>query len=658
MCGITGKLHFAPTRHVGEDLIRRMNAVLRHRGPDDEGVWIEGHVGLGHTRLAIIDVSPSGHQPMSNENGTIWLTFNGEIYNHRDLRAILQQQGHRYRSTSDTETILHLYEEYGADCVQHLRGMFAFALWDSDRQLLLLARDRFGQKPLFYAETAGGLTFASETKAILQDPAVSREVDEVALHHYLTYGYVPGPWSAFRAIRKLPPASTLTWVGGRIDIERYWTLHYVPKLSIREEEAAERLLSMLRETTQMQMMSDVPLGAFLSGGVDSSAVVAMMAEYSDEPVNTFSIGFEDPSFDELRYARQVAERYATNHHEFIVTPDALSVLPQLVWAYGEPYADSSALASFYVARETRRHVTVALNGDGGDEAFAGYDRYLATQLAGRYQQVPRWLREGIVAQLARHLPESTHSRDLFRRFKRFVRAIETTPERRYARWTSLLDNPDKEQLYTPEFRARVAQVDSLNLLEGAYDAADSEDFVERTQFVDIQTYLPDDLLVKMDIATMMHSLEARSPFLDHALAEFAAGLPAEYKLRGRTSKYILRRAMRSHLPESILRRGKQGFGVPVGRWFRGELRSVAYDLLLEPRTLSRGILDGEAVRRLLTEHWSGGADHGQRIWALLFLEIWFRTYLDRPRAALTGPLADIAQTARFRPAGCQRCDIR
>jgi asparagine synthase (glutamine-hydrolysing) len=641
LCGISGKLHFAPARPVDEALIRRMNGTLRHRGPDDEGVWIDGPIGLGHCRLSIIDLSPSGHQPMPNEDGTVWIVYNGEIYNHLDLRADLERRGHRYHSTSDTETILHLYEEHGRDCVQHLRGMFAFALWDGRNRRLLLARDRFGQKPLFYAETAEGLAFASEIGSLLQDPAVSREVDEVALHHYLTYGYIPAPQTAFRCVRKLPPANTLVWENGHISIERYWALRYTPKLAINEEEAAERLLELLREATRLRLMSEVPLGAFLSGGIDSSAVVALMAEATAEPVKTFSIGFDDQTFSEVHYARQVAERYATDHHEYTVTPDALAVLPELVWAYGEPYADSSALPTYYVARETRRHVTVALNGDGGDEAFAGYERYLAARLAARYERAPRWLRERIIAPLARRLPESTRRRDYVRHFKRFVLAMGDSPQRRYARWIILLDNPDKERLYAPDFRAHMAEVDSLNLLEQAFAAADSPDFVERAQFADVHTYLPDDLLVKVDVATMVHALESRSPFLDHELAEFAARLPANYKLRGRTSKHILKRALHSHLPPSILHRDKQGFALPIGRWFRHELRQAAYDVLLDPRTLRRGMLDGGAVRALLDEHISGQANHGYRIWELLFLELWFRTTIDRPRTELTGPAEGI-----------------
>jgi asparagine synthase (glutamine-hydrolysing) len=629
---------------VDPALLRRMNAAQRHRGPDDAGLWTSGSAGLAHTRLAIVDRSPAGHQPMSNENGAIWIACNGEIYNHQELRAGLERRGHHFRGHSDVEVILHLYQEHGRECAEHLRGMFAFALWDGRQRRLLLARDRFGQKPLLYAEVPGGLTFASEIQALLQDPAVACELDPLAVHHYLTYGYVPAPQTAFRAVRKLPPASTLLWENGRLSVERYWTLRYTPKLALGEEEAAAQLLDLLRRAVRRRLMGEAPLGVLLSGGIDSSAVLALLAEATGTSVRTFSLGFDDPSFDELAYARQVATHYATDHHEFVVTADALALLPELVWAYGEPFADSSALPTYYLARETSRHVTVALTGDGGDEALVGYDRYRAALLAASYERLPGWLREGVVAPLircSRRLPESTRRTDPLRRLKRFALALDAAPERRYARWITLLNNEAKQRLYTPEFRAQMVGVDSLALLDRAFAAADSPDPVERCQFADVQTYLPDDLLVKMDLAAMCHSLENRAPFLDHELAEFAARLPVEYKLRGRTSKYLLKRALRGYLPASILRRAKQGFGLPVGGWFRRELRPVAYDLLLDPRTLRRGILDGAAVQALLDEHLAGRANHGYRLWELLCLELWFRTYLDRPRAALTGPAEGI-----------------
>ena len=641
MCGITGKLHFDPNQPVDPAFIQRMNRVITHRGPDDEGVWTAGPVGLGQRRLAIIDLSPTGHQPMNNEDGTVWITFNGEIYNHPQLRPELERRGHTYRGGSDTETILHLYEEYGRDCVKHLRGMFAFALWDQKRHCLLLARDRFGKKPLVYAETQTGLLFASELKALLQDETVSTTVNERALHTYLTYGFVPAPATAFTQIHKLPPAHTLLWENGRCSLERYWTLPYAPKLAISETEAAEQTLALLREATRIRLMSDVPLGAFLSGGIDSSAVVALMAEAMSEPVKTFSIGFEDESFDETPFARQVAQQYGTEHHEFIVKPDALAVLPDLVWAYGEPFADSSALPTYYVAKMTRQHVTVALNGDGGDEAFAGYERYLAEQLGSRYTQLPAWLRTGIIAPLTRRLPEPGGRKNPVRRFKNFILAQESPADRRYVRWLMLMDNATKQRLYTPDFAQRMAGIDAVQWMVDAQQACDSTDPLDRLLFADNTTYLPDDLLVKVDIAAMQHSLEPRSPFLDHELAEFAARLPAHYKLRGRTNKYILKKALEKHLPANILYRDKRGFAVPIDRWFRAEMRQVAYAVLLDQRTLNRGLFDGQAVRTLLDEHSSGRMNHRHRIWELLMLELWYRSYVDRPRSTLTGPAEGI-----------------
>ena len=641
MCGICGKLHFDRTRPIDPALIKRMNDTLIHRGPDAEGIWTKGPIGLGQRRLAIVDLSPTGRQPMSNEDGTVWITFNGEIYNHPQLRPELDARGHRYRGTSDTETILHLYEEYGRDCVKHLRGMFAFALWDERTQMLLLARDRFGKKPLLYAETAEGLVFASELKALLQDESVHRDLDETALHHYLSFGFIPAPQSAFRQIRKVPPAHTLTWQAGNITIERYWSLPFTPKYEISEAEAAEQTLALLREAVRIRLMSDVPLGAFLSGGIDSSAVVALMAEAMSEPVKTFSIGFDDQSFDETPFARQVAQTFATDHHEFRVNPDAVGVLPELVWGYGEPFADSSALPSYYVAKMTRQHVTVALNGDGGDELFAGYERYVAESLSSRYAALPGWLRTGVLAPLAAMLPEPAGRKNPVRRFKNFVLAQNAPPEQRYLRWLTLIDNSAKQRLYTPAFAERMGTIDSLRRLQLPLHGQLAADQLDRMLQTDLATYLPDDLLVKVDITTMLHSLEGRSPFLDHHLAEFAARLPVTFKLRGRTGKYILRRALAAILPPAILNRDKRGFAVPIDRWFRQELRTVIYDVLLDPRTLARGLFRPEALQTLLDEHASGRVNHRYRLWTLLMLELWFRTYLDRARPSLTGPAEGI-----------------
>jgi asparagine synthase (glutamine-hydrolysing) len=641
MCGIAGKLFYDARRIVDGSTIRRMNGVLVHRGPDDEGVWTGGRIGLGHRRLSIIDLTETGHQPMCNERGTVWIAFNGEIYNHLDLRRDLEAKGHLYRGHSDTETIIHLYEEKGPRCVESLRGMFAFALWDDENQTLVLARDRFGKKPLVYAETPQGLVFASELKAILQDESVPAEIDDGALDSYMTWGYIPSPQTIFRGIRKLPPASVLTWQAGRTTIARYWSLAYTPKLEIDEDSAAEGVLELLREATRLRLMSEVPLGAFLSGGVDSSAIVALMAEATSGPVKTFSIGFEDQSFDETPYARLVAKLYGTDHHEMVVTPKVLDVLPEIVWAYGEPYADSSALPSYYVAKTTRQEVTVALNGDGGDEAFAGYERYVAHELSALYGRIPRPIRERVIPALAVRLPETTGQRDVFRRFKRFVLAQNASPARRCASWLTFADDGIKRILYSEEFASRVSGWDPVRGFEQLYTRAELGTPLDRALSCDVEMYLPDDLLVKIDIATMIHSLEARSPFLDHRLAEFVARLPARYKLRGRSRKHILKRALRKHLPRKILERGKFGFGAPVGRWFRSEMRGFARETLTDPRTLSRGIFSHEGVERLLETHASGKVNHGYRIWQLIMLEMWFRTYVDRPREALLAPAEGI-----------------
>ncbi|MEW5766968.1 MAG: asparagine synthase (glutamine-hydrolyzing) [bacterium] len=647
MCGICGKLNF-DGQPVDESLIRKMCAALEYRGPDDEGIYLnaeggiqkaefrlppsEFRIGLGHRRLSIIDLG-AGHQPMANEDGSVWIVYNGEVYNFQSLREDLEKKGHRFRTQSDTEVIIHLYEDYGPDCVKYLRGMFAFAIWDNRRQRLLLARDRLGKKPLIYALTTSSLIFGSEIKTVLQDPYIKREVDLEALHHYLTYGYVPAPLTMFKGIKKLPPASILFWEKGRFKVERYWNLNYLPKLQLREEECVERLLGLLKEATKLRLISDVPLGAFLSGGIDSSAIVGMMAGLSDKPVKTFSIGFEEASFNELKFARLVSERFGTDHYEFMVKPEALEILPKLIWHYNEPYADSSAIPTYYVSRMTRQHVTVALTGDGGDEAFAGYERYLANRIAQTYEKIPSFIREKVIFSLISQLPESTSRKSFSQRIKRFTAAISEPPQRRYIRWVSIFNNQQKQELYSPEMKEKTAHLDSVNLLLDVYRQANTDNFLDATMFVDVMTYLPDDLLVKVDIASMANSLEARSPFLDHKLVEFAASLPPNLKLKGKTTKYILKNSLKKYLPRNILCRDKMGFGVPIGRWFRQELKDYAYEVLLDDRAKNRGYFDSNSVRRILDEHTSGRIDHRHRIWSLLNLELWHRMFIDHKEAA-------------------------
>jgi asparagine synthase (glutamine-hydrolysing) len=627
MCGISGKLYFDPKRPVEYRALERMNAVLAHRGPDDAGVYCAGPVGLAHRRLSIIDLSPAGHQPMSNEDGTIWITFNGEIYNFPDLREDLIRRGHRFRSKTDAETVVHLYEEDGPACVRALRGMFAFAIWDARTRTMLLARDRVGKKPLYYQMDDRGLRFASEIKAILMDPEVEVTPDAEAIHHYLSFGYVPHPGTAYRGIRALPPAHVATVRDGQLTIERYWRLRYGVKHPGTEADLARELLRRLEEAVKIRMISDVPLGAFLSGGIDSSAVVAMMSRHASEPVRTFSIGFEAAEYDERRHARLIADQFGTRHEEFVVRPDAAGILPTLVWHYDQPYADSSAIPTYYLAQVTRQHVTVALNGDGGDEGFAGYERYVAQRLAGRLDWVPAAARRGLRAALGL-VSRGARRGSLLARGRRFLDGLLQPPDRRYSRWMFHFTADRKAELYQPDFAAAASAPESEELLVRAFQTSDGPNMVDALLDVDTRTYLPDDLLVKVDVASMAHGLEARSPFLDHELLEFAAGVPSHLKLRGTEKKVLLRAALRGILPDAVLDRPKMGFGVPIDRWFRDDLRPLAYDTLLSRRATDRGYFRPEVVRAYLDEHVRGQAHWHSLLWNLLMLELWHRTFID------------------------------
>jgi asparagine synthase (glutamine-hydrolysing) len=523
MCGICGKLSFDAHKEIDSELIRRMNQVLYHRGPDDEGIYIKGQIGLGHRRLSIIDLSPAGHQPMTNEDETLWIVLNGEIYNFPELRSVLEEKGHIFRSRTDTEVILHLYEDKGTDCLSDLRGMYAFALWDARNRSLFLARDRLGKKPLFYYVNDKFFLFASEPKAMLQDSAVKAEPDPEALHHYLSYNYVPSPVSSFKGIRKLPPAHYMLLKDGDLQIKQYWKLRYGKKISetriLKDDEVCEEIIERLKEAIKLRLVSDVPLGAFLSGGIDSSAIVALMSELSSAPVKTFSIGFEEKEYDELKYARIIAEKFNTDHHEFVVKPNAVEILPKLVWHYSEPFADSSAIPTFYVSELTRKYVTVALNGDAGDENFAGYERYLANQIACRYERIPYHLRKGLESVIQK-IPYSVKPKSFLYKTKRFFDAVSEEPRRRYSRWMTHFNNQRKKELYTEEFQSQLGSIDSIDLLLGAYADSDARDFIDATLDADVNMYLPGDLLVKVDIASMAYSLEARSPLLDHLFMEF------------------------------------------------------------------------------------------------------------------------------------------
>ena len=634
MCGIAG-IARASGAPVERDTLERMCAAQAHRGPDFRGLHLDEGIGLGIQRLRVIDLL-TGDQPVHNEDRTVTVVLNGEIYNYRELRQRLRANGHQLATEGDTETIVHLYEELGPACVRELHGMFAFALWDSRRRQLLLARDRVGKKPLFYSERAGALSFASELRALMADPEIPREIDHRALDSYLAYGSVPAPLSAFAAVRKLMPATTLLYRDGVAETERYWRLDYSRKRPEQPvQETNEEIRGSIRSAVQRRMISDVPMGAFLSGGVDSSAVVAAMAEHSSEPVKTFSIGFEDDRFNELPQARIVAREFATDHHELIVRPDAVEILPDLVRHYGEPFANHSAIAAFYLAKFAREHVTVALNGDGGDESFAGYERYTTNLALAQLDRLPLGLRRAAAAG-ARRAPLGGDQRRLRSRLGRFALSCELDRESRYIAARSVFTAGERDRLYTPEYRALLGPSQADETLLAPWRSSTAPDLLDQLLDVDVNTYLPDELLVKIDIATMAHSLEGRSPLLDHELMELAASLPPELKAAGTDRKRALRCALRGWVPDEILDGPKRGFRLPVAGWLRGELRDYARDLLLDPGAAAHDWCEEREVRRLLDEHSGGAHDHGHRIWTLLVLELWHREMsAAAPPAALT-----------------------
>jgi asparagine synthase (glutamine-hydrolysing) len=626
MCGITGIVR-RDGAQIDRELLARMNDAIRHRGPDDDGFYFSDGVGLAMRRLAIIDLK-SGRQPIHNADRSAWIVFNGEIYNYRELRKQLEALGHAFYTDSDTEAIIHAYDEYGTDCPKHLRGMFALAIWNERDKSLFLARDRVGKKPLLYAQTSEQLIFGSEFTALLAHPSISRDVNYEAIHHYLSFISVPAPLTAYQAIRKLEPGHWLLWQNGEIKSERYWQIDFSRKIKISEQEAGERASELLRDAVRVRLMSEVPLGAFLSGGIDSSAVVALMAQESSEPVKTFSIGFEEQDFSELHHARRVAEHVGAEHHEFIVRPNAMEILPTLVEHYGEPFADSSAIPSYYVSRETRRFVTVALNGDGGDECFAGYERYAAMSLAQRYTKlVPAAVRNGLVANLANALPEF-RTRGALGKGKRFLKAASLSPIQRYLRWISAFDENAKLDLYSEDFREQTKDFSTVGIIQPWFAKANGAGIVDASLLTDTMTYLPNDLLVKMDIASMTVSLEARSPFLDHHLMEFAASLPEKLKLRRMTTKYLLKRILKDLVPAENLSRSKMGFGVPIGHWFRGTMQPFLRETVLSEKALGRNLFQSDRVRQIVDQHVEGSMDHSHRLWSLLMLELWFQRFID------------------------------
>lgn len=652
MCGIAGIFN-RDDAPANEDTLVRMTRTLTHRGPDEEGYYVNtkslehgawslgqrakgkeqsvlrfgtgrGNVGLGHRRLSIIDLS-SGQQPLCNEDGSIWIAFNGEIYNFQDLMKELKGLGHRFATRSDTETIVHAYEEWGEDCVQRLRGMFSFSIWDERRQLMLLARDRVGKKPLYYLEDKNRFLFASEIKAILEAPNVSRDIDLTALSDYLSLLYVPSPKSIFKSIRKLPAAHYMVVTAESVKIESYWDLPFYPVHNFSESRMIDDLTGILDEATRIRMISEVPLGAFLSGGVDSSGVVALMANASEDPVKTNSISFSVAKYNEVNYAREVAKLYKTDHHEFHVTPETVPIIEKLAWHYDEPFADSSALPTFYVSQTARQNVTVSLSGDGGDENFAGYRRYRFDMRENFVRRlVPEGLRRPVFGTIGRLYPKADYLPQIFRG-KAFISNVARDPVDAYFFSIGALYNDQKQNLLNGNANKALTGYDTRDLFHKVYREAPAEDHLSKIQYLDIKTYLCEDILTKVDRASMAVSLEVRCPILDHVFMEYVAKIPSKFKLVGTDGKHIFKKALRKHLPDNILYRKKMGFGVPILEWLRSDLAAYSRELVLDGDA-TKSYLNKKSLENMWNEHQRGTRDRATELWAVMMLNLWQKNW--------------------------------
>lgn len=628
MCGLVGVYHFDPQRPVDRALLIRQNDSLAHRGPDAGAVFVDAGVGLGHRRLSIIDVS-GGAQPMWDVERRVGVVFNGEIYNYRELRTELIGRGHRFHSDSDTETIIHAFREWGEACVSRLRGMFAFAVYDRQTRDLLLARDRLGKKPLYWYRDRGRLIFASEVKAIVEDPTVPRAIEPTAVVDFFAYNYVPGPGTILQGINKLPAGHLMVVQGSAMEIKEYWDVDFGhPDNAPSMEARADALEAELKEATRLRLRSDVPLGAFLSGGIDSSLVVGLMAKAMDQPVKTHTIGFSEAQFDERAYAKETSQLFHTDHQEKVVEADATGVIDKLAWYYDEPFGDSSALPTYYLAGATRERVTVALSGDGGDENFAGYRRYVFAMYEDRCRQtVPGLIRRGLVGPLARLYPKADYLPQALRA-KATLSNLAVSHERAYFLSLTQKSYP---QFLDGSFLSAMRGYDPYQHFERHFARARTDDPLARLQYVDLKTYLCDDILVKVDRASMAHALEVRVPLLDHRVVELAAAMPARAKLDGQKTKLVLKEVARRYLPDAVFDRPKMGFSLPLQAWFRGGLKDRAQATLFDTPGGQSGLLDPAGLRRLWYEHQLGMVNHATSLWSILMFEAWFQRFLGRVR---------------------------
>ncbi len=627
MCGIAGFIDLSLRQEDAEGLLDRMCQAIRHRGPDEQGTWVEERAAFGMRRLSIIDLS-GGHQPIFNEDQSVMVVFNGEIYNYQSLQKELKERGHQFATNSDTEVIVHAYEEYGDDCVKHLRGMFVFALWDKKRRRLLAARDRFGKKPFNYYWNGQQFIFGSEIKSILE-AGIPREINPLALDEYLLYRYVPTPLTLFKDVMKLPAAHILVYEQGQVRTQRYWDLPFTSTIQDDEETALERIRTLLKDAVAVRLMSEVPLGAFLSGGVDSSVVVGLMSQLMAQPVKTFSIGFEEDAYSELPYARKIAQHFNTDHHEFIVKSDLVTVLPQLAWAFDEPFGDSSMLPTYYVSKLAREHVTVVLTGDGGDEIFGGYEQYRREYLI---QQVPAVLRSAL-GYASRLLPDGVRGK---KRLGTWLKDYGT----RSIEAAMLLPDYPRPTLYTPDFYQQVREHNPFERHLSDYRRLRHLNVTAAMQSVDTHHYLTDDILVKVDKASMFNSLETRTPLLDQHLAEYVTSLRPTVRLHEGVQKHLLKKIAAEMLPEGVLNRRKQGFSIPLTQWFRNDVNSYAHDVLGSARARQRGLFQEPFLQKLLqTDGSSQLVNHSQALWTLLCLELWFQAYIDEPTQQLTPKLS-------------------